>query len=403
MSLSSPFASIPQAPPDPILGLNEAFNADANPKKVNLAVGVYKDGEGRVPLLKSVRKAEERWLALEDTKTYLPIEGIPSFLQRTQSLVLGSGSPAVAEGRAITVQAPGGTGALKVGADFLRRSFPDAQVWISAPSWENHKALFEAAGFQVNTYPYFDSASHSLDFDGMIAALRTLPPRSIVVLHACCHNPTGVDPTREQWHRIVEVCAQGGLIPFIDFAYQGFGDGLEEDAFAVRTFAEAGVGCLIANSYSKCFSIYRERVGALTVLTASADEASRVLSQLKRVIRTNFSNAISHGAQVVNLILGDDALRAEWEQEVGAMRRRIWGMRTLFHHKLTQMGVKRDFSFITRQKGMFSFTGLTVEEVRRLRRDYSLYVVESGRICVAAMNEGNMDYICSAIAATVKD
>jgi len=402
MSLASPFASVPQGPPDPILGLNEAFQSDPNPNKVNLAVGVYKDEEGRVPLLKCVRAAEQRWLSQEDTKTYLPIDGIPSFLQRTQSLVLGEGSKAVAEKRAVTVQAPGGTGALRVGADFLRRFFPNAEVWISSPSWENHQALFEAAGFKVNTYPYFDPARHGLDFQGMMAALRAIPAGSIVVFHACCHNPTGVDPTPDEWRRIVSACAEGGLIPFIDFAYQGFGEGLEEDAGAVRAFADAGIPCLIASSYSKCFSIYRERVGALTVLTASAEEAGRVLSQLKRVIRTNFSNAISHGAQVVSLILGDEVLRAEWEQEVAAMRGRIQRMRTLFWDTLKEMGVDRDFSFITRQKGMFSFTGLSVDEVRRLRREFSIYIVESGRICVAAMNEGNMGYICSAIAATVK-
>lgn len=403
MSLPSPFVSVPQAPPDPILGLNEAFNADPNPNKVNLAVGVYKDDQGRVPLLKCVRKAEEQWLAREDTKTYLPIDGIPGFLKCTQSLILGREASAMADGRVVTVQAPGGTGALRVGADFLRRFMPDAQVWISSPSWENHKALFEAAGFTVNSYPYFDAGAHSLDFEGMMAALNNLPAGSIVVLHACCHNPTGVDPTRDQWGDIVNVCSERGLVPFIDFAYQGFGDGLEEDAYAVRAFADAGTPCLVASSFSKCFSIYRERVGALTVLTASAQEAQRVLSQLKRVIRTNFSNAISHGAQVVNLILNDEALRAEWEQEVASMRQRIWRMRSLFWDTLARKGVRRDFSFIVRQKGMFSFTGLTVDEVRRLRQEYSIYIVESGRVCVAAMNEANLDYICSAIAGVIND
>jgi aromatic-amino-acid transaminase len=395
---ASPFSEIPQAPPDPILGLTEQFNADQNPDKVNLGVGVYQDGTGKVPVLQTVREAEERWHSQESTKSYLPIDGAPAYNKEVQKLLLGADSPVIAEGRAVTVEALGGTGGLKVGADFLKRFFPDATVLISNPSWENHRALFEAAGFPVDNYPYYDAETHGLDFESMMEKLRLAPARSVVVLHAACHNPTGVDLTPDQWRSVVELFQTSELVPFLDFAYQGFGEGIEEDAFAVRAFAEAGIPCLIASSFSKSFSLYRERVGALTVLTSGPEESKRVLSQLKRVIRTNYSNPPSHGGQVVALILGDPELRARWEQELAEMRDRIWNMRALFVRTLGEKGVERDFSFIERQRGMFSYSGIPVEAVHRLRSEYSLYIVDSGRICVAAMNERNIPVICDAIA-----
>lgn len=399
----SPFAGIPLAPPDPILGLTDAYNADTNPNKVNLGVGVYQDAAGKVPVLKSVREAERRWYEAESSKSYLPIDGAPAYNREVQALLFGPDAALLVEGRAVTAEALGGTGGLKVGADFLRRFFPEAGVWISDPSWENHRALFEAAGFKVQTYPYYDRETHGLDFDGMMAALRSLPAGSIVVLHACCHNPTGVDPTPEQWREVVELFRdrERGLVPFLDFAYQGFGDGIDRDALAVRAFADAGIACLVSNSFSKSFSLYRERVGALTVVTADAEEAGRVRSQLKRVIRTNYSNPPSHGAHVVATILADAGQRAEWDAELAEMRERIHRMRSLFVRTLREKGVSRDFGFIERQKGMFSYSGLPLDAVRRLRSDFGLYIVDSGRICVAAMNERNLDYICASIAQVV--
>jgi aromatic-amino-acid transaminase len=395
---SSPFAQIELAPPDPIIGLTEAFNNDANPKKVNLGAGVYQDGEGRVPILQVVREAQERLLEKEETKNYMPIDGIPAFNQQVQALLLGADSGAVAGQRAVTVQALGGTGALKVGADFLKRFFSSSQVWISDPSWENHRQLFEAADFTVNNYPYYDPETHGLDFTSMLDTLKGIPPRSVVVLHACCHNPTGVDPSREEWTRLVDLFQTTGLIPFFDLAYQGFGEGIEADAFAVRAFAEAGVPCLIAQSFSKSFALYRERVGALTVVTASEEEAKRVRSQIKRVIRTNYSSPASHGAQLVASALADADLRARWEGELAEMRQRIHRMRELFVRRMREKGVERDFSFIERQRGMFSYSGLSRETVDWLRGEYGIYIVGSGRVCVAALNEKNLDYVCEAIA-----
>jgi aromatic-amino-acid transaminase len=402
MSNSSLFAQIQQAPPDPILGLTEAFNADKNPQKVTLGVGVYQDSTGKVPVLQTVRQAEAKWYEQETTKSYLPIDGVPSYNKAVQALLLGADSPIIAEGKAVTVQSLGGTGALKIGADFLKNFFGQSSVWISNPSWENHRQIFEAAGFKVENYPYYDAKTNGLDFDGMYNTIKNLPARSIVLLHACCHNPTGVDPTKEQWTKLVELFKAQDLIPFIDFAYQGFGDGIDEDAFAVRAFAQAGILCLIANSFSKSMSMYRERVGAMTILTNSADESKRVLSQLKRTIRTNYSNPASHGAQVAALILTDPKLRAAWEIEVTEMRTRIQQMRTEFVKALAVNGVKQDFSFITRQKGMFSYTGLSKETVHKLRDQFSLYLVDSGRACIAAMNEKNLPYICQAISTVLK-
>ncbi len=395
---ASPFAQIEIGPPDPIFGLTEAFTTDTNPKKVNLAAGVYQDGAGKVPILQVVCEAQERWRAKEETKSYLPIEGIPAFNQQTQALLFGADLAAMVGARAVTVQTLGGTGALKVGADFLKRFFPASQVWISNPSWENHRALFEAAGFAVNDYPYYDPETHGLDFTSMLDTLKGLPARSIVLLHACCHNPTGVDPSQEEWMRLVDLFQNADLIPFLDFAYQGFSEGIDADAFAVRAFAEAGIPCLIANSFSKSFNLYRERIGALTVLSANEEETKRVRSQIKRVIRTNYSNPPSHGGQIVATVLTDADLRARWEGELAEMRERIRRMRELFVQRLREKGVEQDFGFIERQQGMFSYSGLPRGVVDRMRNEYSIYIVGSGRICVAALNEKNIDYVCEAIA-----
>jgi aromatic-amino-acid transaminase len=394
----SPFSEVTQAPADPILGLTEAFQADTNPKKVNLGVGVYQDGQGKVPVLSVVRAAERRWYEKEDSKAYLPIDGLPAYRQEVQALLFGRDSALIKDGRVVTAQALGGTGALKVGADFLKRFLPKAELYISQPSWENHRALFESAGFTVKEYAYYSPESHGLDFNAMRDSLNKVPAGNIVLLHACCHNPTGVDPTPGQWQEIVGICKQRGLLPFIDFAYQGFGEGIDEDALSVRLFAESGQPFLVASSFSKSFSLYRERVGAVCFVTSSADEAKRVTSQLKRVIRTNYSNPSSHGGQVVALVLADPELRKRWEGEVAEMRQRIQSMRELFVRRLAERGVKRDFSFIAKQKGMFSFSGLDLNAVRRLRSEFGVYIVDSGRICVAALNENNIDYVTEAIA-----
>jgi aromatic-amino-acid transaminase len=396
--MQSPFTHIEQAPPDPIIGLTEAFNHDSNPDKVNLGVGVYQDASGKVPVIKVVREAQSRWHQEEATKSYLPIDGLPALNKEVQKLLFGADSQIVAESRAVTVQGLGGTGSLKIGADFLKRFLPTSEIWISRPSWENHQMLFESAGFKVNSYPYYDAEARGLDFNGMLESLKRLPARSIIVLHACCHNPTGVDLSHEQWPLVIDVVRQGNLVPFLDFAYQGFGEGIDADAFAVRAFAEAGIPCLIASSFSKSFALYRERVGALTITTTSAEESKRVLSQVKRVIRTNYSNPPSHGAQLVAMTLADPTMRKDWEGELAEMRRRILQMREKFVASLIEKGVEQDFSFIKNQRGMFSYSGLTPEQVKSLREKYSLYIVGTGRICVAAMNDQNIGYICDAIA-----
>jgi aromatic-amino-acid transaminase len=395
---ASLFADVPLAPADPILGLTDAFQADKNPKKVNLGVGVYQDGAGKVPVLSVVREAEKLWYEKEESKSYLPIDGVPTYRSGVQELLLGRGSELLRSGRVVTAQAVGGTGALKVGADFLRRFLPASDVYISAPSWENHRALFESAGFTVKEYPYYSAESHGLDFAAMKAALSALPPASVVLLHACCHNPTGVDLNAEQWSQVVEIVRERGLMPFVDFAYQGFGAGIEADAVAVRAFTAAGLPCVISSSFSKSFSLYRERVGAITFVTADADEAKRVTSQVKRTIRTNYSSPSSHGAQIVALVLGSPELRQKWESELRDMRVRIQSMRSLFVQRLRARGIARDFSFIEQQHGMFSYSGLELDKVRRLRSEFGLYIVDSGRICMAAMNENNLDYITDAIA-----
>ncbi|HWO13167.1 MAG TPA: amino acid aminotransferase [Polyangiaceae bacterium] len=394
----SPFSEVPLAPADPILGLTEAFQADKNPNKVNLGVGVYQDGRGKVPVLSVVREAERRWYEKEDSKAYLPIDGLPSYRQEVQALLFGRDSSLLKEGRVVTAQALGGTGALKLGADFLRRFLPESELYISQPSWENHRALFEAAGFTVKEYPYYAPKTHGLDFAAMRDALSKLPARAVVLLHACCHNPTGVDLSAEQWQEVVEIAKARQLVPFIDFAYQGFGTGIEEDAVAVRAFVAAGIPFLVASSFSKSFSLYRERVGAICLVARDAEEAKRVTSQLKRVVRTNYSNPSSHGGQIVAMVLADPELRARWEGEVAEMRGRIQNMRHLFVKKLAERGIQRDFSFIASQNGMFSYSGLELAAVRRLRSDFGIYIVDSGRICVAAMNENNIGPVTDAIA-----
>ena len=392
------FSAVELAPRDPILGLNEAFGADARPDKVNLGVGVYYDANGHVPLLRAVRQAEKARLEAQLPRGYLPIDGIALYDAAVQKLLFGAGSPLLAERRVVTAQALGGTGALKIGADFLHRLNPSVPVAISNPSWENHRALFEGAGFQVVEYPYYDAATHGVDVDGMLGGLATLPQGAIVVLHACCHNPTGVDLGTDDWKRVIETVREHGLVPFLDIAYQGFGDGIEADAIAVRLFADAGLPFFVASSFSKSFSLYGERVGALSIVTGSHDEAHRVQSQLKRVIRTNYSNPPTHGAAVVAAVLNHDDLRATWETELGEMRERIRTMRRGLTQRLSAHG---DFGFIQAQRGMFSYSGLSSAQVDRLRTEFGIYAVGTGRICVAALNDGNLDRVAEAIARVI--
>ncbi|MDF3983752.1 aspartate/tyrosine/aromatic aminotransferase [Luteibacter sp. PPL201] len=392
------FSSVELAPRDPILGLNEAFGADARADKVNLGVGVYYDAKGHVPLLRAVREAEKARLEAQLPRGYLPIDGIALYDAAVQTLLFGATSPLLADRRVVTAQALGGTGALKIGADFLKRLSPAAPVAISNPSWENHRALFENAGFTVQEYPYYDAATHGLNLDGMLNALSSLPAGAIVVLHACCHNPTGVDLTEADWARVIDVVRARGLVPFLDIAYQGFGDGIDADAAAVRMFADAGVSFFVASSFSKSFSLYGERVGALSIVTASHDEAVRVQSQLKRVIRTNYSNPPTHGAAVVSAVLNHEGLRATWEAELGQMRERIRAMRRGLVERLARAG---DFGFIEDQRGMFSYSGLSSAQVDRLREEFGIYAVGTGRICVAALNDGNIDRVADAIATVV--
>jgi len=397
--LPSPlFAAIEMAPRDPILGITEAFNADKNPNKTNLSVGVYYDDNGKVPLLACVSKAEAQLMEKASPRTYLPIDGLAAYDKAVQELVFGADSAVVQEKRAITAQAIGGTGALKLGADFLQRFSPDSQVWISDPSWENHRALFESAGFTVNNYPYYDASTRGVNFAGMLNALKTMPTGSIVLLHACCHNPTGADLTDAQWTEVIQVVTQRGLVPFLDMAYQGFGDGIEEDGKVVRQFAEAGGPLFVSNSFSKSFSLYGERVGALSIVAVSAEEAARVLSQLKRVIRTNYSNPPTHGGQVVATALATPELRKLWEEELAGMRVRIREMRQALVEKLKAKAPNHDFDFVIKQRGMFSYSGLTKAQVERLRDEFSIYAVDTGRICVAALNSRNIDIIVDAIA-----
>ena len=396
-------SAVEMAPRDPILGLNEQFAADPNPHKVNLGVGVYFDDNGKLPLLGCVQAAQTSLLASPKPHGYLPIDGIAAYDKAVQGLVFGTESEAVQSGRIATVQAIGGTGGLKVGADFLKRIHPDATVLISDPSWENHRALFGAAGFPVGTYPYYDPATRGIRFDALLAALVAAPAGTIVVLHACCHNPTGCDLTPDQWERVIGAVKAGGLVPFLDMAYQGFGAGIAEDGAVVGQFLAAGLGFFVSTSFSKSFSLYGERVGALSVVCASGDEAKRVLSQLKSVIRTNYSNPPTFGAQVVATVLTTPALRGQWEAELGGMRDRIRAMRVMLVDKLREAGVTQDLSYITTQRGMFSYSGLSTAQMHRLRADFGVYGVDSGRICVAALNTGNMDTVVRGIVSVMSD
>ncbi|MDQ6628385.1 MAG: aspartate/tyrosine/aromatic aminotransferase [Pseudomonadota bacterium] len=395
--MSSFFDTVELAPRDPILGLIEQFNADPNPAKVNLGVGVYQDENGKLPLLKCVRAAEQMLVEAAKARGYLPIDGSAAYDLAAREIVFGH-LDADKAGRIATIQGVGGTGALTVGADLLAHMAPTAQVLISDPSWENHRGLFEAAGFEVQTYPYYDAARHDVDFGAMLQALRRAAPGSIVVLHACCHNPTGCDLTAGQWQEVVDVLVAGALVPFLDMAYQGFGEGLAEDNLAVRLCLSAGLDFLVASSFSKSFSLYGERVGALSVVCASAEDAGRVLSQLKRVIRANYSNPPTHGAAIVAHVLGTPPLRAMWEQELAGMRERIKRMRTLLQQRLVAAGARVQTDFITRQRGMFSYTGLSPSQMRQLRSEFGIYGLDSGRICVAALNDANLDAAVAAIA-----
>jgi aromatic-amino-acid transaminase len=392
------FAAVEMAPRDPILGLNEQFAADPNPAKVNLGVGVYFDDEGKLPLLKCVAAAEQQLLEAKKPRGYLPIDGIAAYDKAVQGLVFGADSDVVKGGRVATVQALGGTGGLKIGADFLKRVNPAAKVLISDPSWENHRALFTNAGFEVGTYPYYDADKRGIRFDDMLAALQAAPKGTIVVLHACCHNPTGYDITAAQWSQVVQAVKSAGLVAFLDMAYQGFGEGIAEDGAVIQQFLDAGIDFFVSTSFSKSFSLYGERVGALSVVCDSADEAARVLSQLKIVIRTNYSNPPTFGAQVVATVLTTPALRAQWEEELAGMRQRIKLMRSLLVEKLQAAGLNQDVSYIVRQKGMFSYSGLSKEQMQRLRSEFGVYGVDSGRICVAALNSRNIDAVATAIA-----
>lgn len=401
--MSSFFSDIQQAIPDAILGITEAFRADPSTHKVNLGVGVYQDANGKSPLLESVRQAMKIWADQEDTKTYLPIDGVPAFVQANQELIFGKDAAALRDKRVATIQSVGGSGGLKLGAEFLKRFLGQDTIYISDPSWENHRVIFEAAGMKVETYPYYDPATCGLRAADMLTTLRGLKPRTPVLLHACCHNPTGVDLDEKTWSEVVEICAERNLFPFIDFAYQGFADGLLPDSKAIQMFVEKGLTFFVSNSYAKSFSLYRERVGALSVVTASEKEAKAVTSQVKRIVRMIYSSPPSYGAQLAAIVLTHPELRPLWEKELGEMRDRIHAMRNLLAQKLKEALPDRDFSFILKQRGMFSYSGLSVEVMKALREKYHVYGLDSGRICVAAINHNNVDYVVQSVASLVKD
>lgn len=402
---ASTFASIELAPKDPILGVTEAFKADTRAGKTNLGVGVYNDENGKLPLLESVKKAEDIVVSRSMPRGYQPIEGLNGYLEQVQFLLFGEHSEPLKSGRVATFETLGGTGALKVGADFLRRFAPQARVHISRPSWENHRAIFEFAGFEVAEYAYYKPDTHGLDLEGMLASLNQADAGDVVVLHVCCHNPTGVDLSEAQWKQVAKACQDRGLMPFLDMAYQGFAEGSNEDAAALRVFTDAGLSLLVANSFSKSFSLYGERVGALSILTQSPDEVIRVVSQVKRVIRSNYSNPPTHGASIVATILASPELRNTWDQELAQMRARIKAMReglvSRLNAKMKEHGIKRDFSFIAKQRGMFSFSGLTAEQVDHMQANASIYAIQSGRICLAAINDKNIDNIATAMANAI--
>ena len=385
---------------DPILSLMETFKADPRADKVNLSIGLYYDDAGIVPQLASVDTVERRLAEQTHTASlYLPMEGLAGYRQAIQHLLFGADHPAVIDGRVATVQTVGGSGALKVGADFLKRYFPGSEVWVSDPTWDNHRAIFEGAGFAVHTYPYFDAETRGVNVEGMLQALGQLAPQSIVLLHPCCHNPTGADLTPAQWQQVVEVVKTRQLIAFLDIAYQGFGEGLEADAYAIREMGRAGVPCLVSNSFSKIFSLYGERVGGLSVVCDDVDSAQRVLGQLKATVRRNYSSPPNFGAQLVTGVLADPVLNAQWASEVEAMRARILAMREGLVDALAQLLPGQDFQFFLRQKGMFSYTGLSVAQVRRLRDEFGVYLIDSGRVCMSGLRPANLQRVAEAFAA----
>ena len=395
------FQHVEPYPGDPILSLNEAFQRDSRPGKINLSIGIYFDEAGRIPVLESVRRAEAKLAAAVGPKPYLPIEGAENVRTAVQALLFGAGHEAVASGRVATIQSIGSSGGLKVGADFIARWLPGSEVWVSDPTWDNHRAMFEGAGLKVHAYPYYDPATGGLRFEAMLAALRTLPPKSVVLLHACCHNPTGVDPTPAQWDALIPVLRERELLPYLDLAYQGFGDGIEADARAVRAIAAAGLRAFVANSFSKSMSVYGERCGALSVVCADAGEADRVLGQLKATVRRNYSSPPIHGGQLVAHVLSDPALRTLWEGELAAMRERMIAMRHALHEALDERLPGRDFGYLLRQRGMFSYTGLTAAQVDRLREEHAVYLVRSGRVCIAGLKSDNVRRTAEAMAAVL--
>lgn len=392
------FSQITAAPADPILGLTEAFKADPRTDKVNLGVGIYKDEAGQTPVLKSVKLAEAKLLEEEKTKSYLGIEGVALYNQAVQQLLFGKDNAIIADGRAVTAQAPGGTGSLRVAAEFVLSNTDSKTIWISNPTWANHKNIFETAGLEIKEYSYYRAETHDLDFDAMMTDLQQASEGDLVLLHGCCHNPTGIDLNINQWQQVAKLCAEKGLVPLFDFAYQGFGSGIEEDAQGLRAVAAVVPELLVANSFSKDFGLYNERIGAVTLVAKDSESAVRAFSQVKRTIRANYSNPPAHGAMIVSTILNDGELNALWQQELTEMRQRIASMRTLFVESLKAEGVDRDFSFISRQNGMFSFSGLNKEQVARLKDEFGVYIVGSGRISVAGMTKTNMPVICKAIA-----
>ncbi len=393
---------IKPAPADAILGLTEAFKKDANPTKVNLGVGVYKDDQGTTPILGCIKAAEKQLLETETSKGYLPISGSPAYAANVQKLLFGADSEVIASGRASTIHSPGGTGGLRVGADLLKKFNPEAKLWVSTPTWANHKGIFSAAGFSINDYPYYDAESKGVDFDRMLASIDGIPAGDIVLLHVCCHNPTGVDLSADQWDQVVAVAASRGWTPFLDFAYQGFGDGIEQDRAVVEKFAAAGIDFLVASSFSKNFGLYNERTGALTVISPTATEAAVAMSHIKTTVRVNYSNPPAHGGLAASTVLDDSALYDQWVGEVAEMRERIKAMRVALVDGLASRGVEQDFSFIKEQRGMFSFSGLSNEVVAWLRDHKAIYIVNGGRINLAGLTSGNMDYVCDSIAEALK-